>query len=78
MARQRINETDISHQVDLRMLRDIIKLVRQLKVPSNNGEEGLNIDDKISVIGKMAALAAIGAISDPNIRLRAMPLVRGL
>jgi hypothetical protein len=79
MARQRINEGDISHQVDLRMLRDIIKIVRQLKTAPAEGEDKTkNIDDKIVMIGKMAALAAVGAISDPNIRLRAMPLIRGM
>jgi len=75
MARQ-MNE-DVAHQVDLRMLRDIIKVVRQLKVPSGD-DGGLSIDDKLAKIGQMAALAAVGAINDPDIRLRAMPLIRGM
>jgi hypothetical protein len=83
MARQRMNEADISHQIDLRMLRDIIKIVRQLNTSGDSGgEEGefnmADVDRKIKLIGKMAALAAVGAISDPNIRLRAMPLIRGM
>ena len=46
MARQRINEGDISHQVDLRMLRDIIKIVRQLKTAPAEGEDKTkNIDE---------------------------------
>jgi len=83
MARGRMDEADTSHQVDLRMLRDIIKIVRQLSSSGDSGgEDGefsmADVDKKIKLIGKMAALAAVGAISDPDIRLRAMPLIRGM
>ena len=80
----KLNE-DIEHQIDLRMLRDIIKIARQLNIssagagePDGEGGSSPDIDKKIKMIGKLAALAAVGAIKDPAIRLRAMPIIRGL
>jgi len=73
-------DEDISRQVDFRMLRDIIKIVRQLNASGNDdGEDPVAVmDRKMKQIGKMAALAAVGAIKDPEIRLKAMPIIRGM
>jgi len=76
-------DEDIEHQIDLRILRDVLKIVRQLgSMPADSEEEGENkaasVDRRIKLIGKLAALGAVGAIKDPNIRLRALPLIKGM